>query len=113
MKSTCGGWCTLQAVRCRSGVNGKCRGTAATCFRAGGDDGRELLYLHQFQLTGVEISETEPFRLGVPERLFDMPPELTSYELASNGRKFLFAVPEAAGPETPIAVVVNWLAGLK
>jgi len=78
-----------------------------------GNDGRELLYLHQFQLTGVEISETEPFRLGVPKRLFDMPPELTSYEVASNGSKFLFAVPEAAGPETPIAVVVNWLAGLK
>jgi hypothetical protein len=82
-------------------------------FPRWGDDGRELLYLHQFQLTAVEISVTEPFRLGVPKRLFDMPPELTSYEVASNGRKFLFAVPEAAGPETPIAVVVNWLAGLK
>src|SRR5262249_50066862 len=92
MKSMCDGWCTLQAVRCRSGVKWKVSRDGGNVFPRWGDDGRELLYLHHFQLTAVEISVTEPFRLGVPKRLFDMPPELTSYEVASNGRKFLFAV---------------------
>jgi eukaryotic-like serine/threonine-protein kinase len=76
------------------------------------DDGREIFYLHQFQLTAVEVSETEPFRFETPKRLFDMPPEQTSFEVSS-GNKFLFAVPESANTETPIAIVLNWHAGLK
>ena len=79
-----------------------------------GPDGQELFYkdLTTESLMAVSV-ETEPtFRASALEPLFDLPARLgggVQYDVAPDGQRFLFVVPEDDGSVAPeINVVLNW-----
>jgi serine/threonine protein kinase len=80
-------------------------------------DGKELYYLApDGKLMAVEIATDPVFQAGVPKALFQTPPrygELRSiwhtWDLTSDGKRFLFVVPTERAPFT---VVLNWQAAL-
>jgi Tol biopolymer transport system component len=81
-------------------------------------DGKELYYrAPDGKLMAVEIATNPVFRTGVPKALFQMPPSVLStiyhsWDLAPDGKRFLFAAPTEQGT-APFTVVLNWQAGLK
>jgi len=83
-------------------------------------DGKELYYLApNATLMAVGIATSPVFRAGVPKALFQTPPRsvdispnLRQWDLAPDGKRFLFPAP-AAQTVVPFTVVLNWQAGLK
>ena len=79
-------------------------------------DGKELLYLGlASQMMAVDIDTSKGFQAGTPRRLFSAPTEAltTGWDLAPDGKRFLFVAPPNAGRTVPFTVVLNWAAGLK
>lgn len=83
-------------------------------------DGKELYYLSpQRELLAVPVKGA--FEAGAPQLLFNantpgVNPNLPywHYEVSADGKRFLTITSgEESGSETPVTVVVNWLAGLK
>jgi Tol biopolymer transport system component len=75
-------------------------------------DGRELFYLARNQkLMSVPITPGETLSPGTPQALFDVLTEggtrRNVYEVAPDGRRFMFLLP-AGDSGTPITTVVNW-----
>jgi eukaryotic-like serine/threonine-protein kinase len=82
-------------------------------------DGKVLYYLApDRKLMAVEIATDSVFLAGAPKALFQTPPHsavtahLQSWELAPDGKRFLFSAPAEQGT-APFTVVLNWQAGLK
>jgi Tol biopolymer transport system component len=77
-------------------------------------DGREIYYLSRDQkLMAVPITEGATLTAGTPHALFQVQVEAGTrrnvYEVAPDGKRFLFQVP-AGDTGTPITAVVNWRA---
>jgi hypothetical protein len=65
----------------------------------------------------VEIAANPVFRAGVPKALFQKPQSLNvtvpfSWDVASDGKRFLFPVLSQQAGVAPFTVVLNWTAGL-
>jgi len=82
-------------------------------------DGRELYYIGlERKLMAVQVTTRSVFQAGVPSALFQAPPRsedelgLTQWGPSTDGKRFLFLVPEAQG-EVPFTVVLNWPSLLK
>jgi Tol biopolymer transport system component len=80
-------------------------------------DGRELFYLSaDQQLMTVPVSTDGGFHPGTPQPLFRVQVEAglrrNVYDVAPDGQRFLFLL-TAGQRNTPMTVVVNWLAGQK
>jgi Tol biopolymer transport system component len=85
-----------------------------------GRGGKELYYVTlDWKLMAVEIATSPVFRAGVPNALFQTPPpsalspEGWSWDLTSDGKRFLFLAPTEQTGQAPFTVVLNWQAGLK
>jgi len=81
-------------------------------------DGRELFYLTpDGALTAVDLKIAETIELGTPRRLFQTRVNASTfidqYAVTADGQKFLILTPLAGAAESPITVIVNWVAGLK
>jgi len=83
-------------------------------------DGRELYYLSPVgQLVSVEISTSPVFRAGVPRPLFQTPDTFTSvsyfvgWDLAADGKRFLFSSHSGEPGQAPFTVVQNWFEEFK
>ena len=63
----------------------------------------------------VDIDTSKGFQAGPPRRLFAAPPPLISvgWDLAPDGKRFLFIAPPGGGRTVPFTVVLNWMAALK
>jgi dipeptidyl aminopeptidase/acylaminoacyl peptidase len=76
-------------------------------------DGKELFYLSpDNQLMSVVVETRPVFAFSVPRPLFrpaTRPGRLSRYDVAADGQRFLFTVPEREAPGPPISVVFNWL----
>jgi Tol biopolymer transport system component len=79
-------------------------------------DGKELFYLApDNSLMAVPVKTGTQFSAGRPEKLFQLPiapgsPYRRPYVPSADGRRFLIAVPESGGAQSPVAVVVtNWM----
>lgn len=81
-------------------------------------DGKELFYISaDSKLMAVPVSTAPVFRPGLPAALFTVPigGYLTSrnWDVAPDGKKFLFVVNAADARSEPIVIVQNWQAELK
>jgi hypothetical protein len=71
------------------------------------------------KLMAVEVKATaQTFDRGTPQALFESRSSANSalsfgYAVTSDGKRFLMAVPAGTLGETPLTVVVNWLAWVK
>jgi dipeptidyl aminopeptidase/acylaminoacyl peptidase len=81
-------------------------------------DGKELYYVSaDGKLMTVDVATAAGFQAGVPKSLFQVPGPREgalgqSWDLAPDGKRFLFPVP-VSGQDTPFTVVLNWQAALK
>jgi eukaryotic-like serine/threonine-protein kinase len=77
-------------------------------------DGKRVIYANSsYQMMAVDVSD--PRRPGTPVRLFTQPStagNARTYAMDSDGRRFFFAVSQTPAADVPIAVIVNWVAGL-
>ena len=66
-------------------------------------------------MMAVDIDTRNGFQAGTPRRMFAVPSTaLTAgWDLAPEGKRFLFVGSPNAGYTTPFTVVLNWAAGLK
>ena len=91
-------------------------GAAIAVSRGGGRSPRWRADSHElyFQGTdgGVMAAQVGAGTISEPARLFTVQGALAEWGAASNGERFLLAVP-AAGHDLPFTVVLNWLSGLK
>jgi len=80
-------------------------------------NGRELFYLDTAgRIMTVPVTTEGSFKLGQPVSLFTMASLGTSsvsdrgspYDVASDGKRFLLSIPQAAPISPPLNVVVNW-----
>jgi Tol biopolymer transport system component len=83
-------------------------------------DGKELYYRSaDNKIMAVEIAIVPSFRAGVPKVLFQAPPValplpvFRQWDMASDGKRFLFITPSAASAQAPFTVVLNWQVLLK
>jgi Tol biopolymer transport system component len=83
-------------------------------------DGKELYYCApDGKVMAVEVTAGTVFQAGPPKPLFQAqfaitPRELPSWDVTSNGNRFLIAKPVVAeGTPSPFTVVLNWTALLK
>jgi Tol biopolymer transport system component len=81
-------------------------------------DGKELFYLGpDGKLMAVEVTTDPVFRTGTPKVLFQAPQVLPSivtfWDLAADGKRFLFPAPIAQSEPAPFTVVLNWPSLLK
>ena len=78
-------------------------------------DGKELFYATLGgQMTAVDIDTGKGFQAGTPRPLFSGPGVVGSdWDLAPDGKRFLYSAPPSAGKVIPFTVVLNWAAGLK
>jgi len=80
-------------------------------------EGRRLFYTSgaTFGVMAVDVDTREGFRSGTPRRLFTAPPPLlpVGWNVAPDGKRFLFVTTPAGGRTAPFTVVVNWAATLK
>jgi eukaryotic-like serine/threonine-protein kinase len=82
-------------------------------------NGKELFYLApDGYLMSVDVTAAGvAFQSGVPQRLFKSPAGRRSWDVAADGKRFLFAAPAASGAGSPASrpyhVVVNWTELLK
>ncbi len=80
-------------------------------------DGRELLYVGSNRLMAVSVRSEGGFQHDTPVALFELPPALLRaswservYDVAPDGRRFLFLVPqeEAAEEEGAVTLLQGW-----
>ena len=79
-------------------------------------DGKELFYTApNLQQMAVDIDTSKGFQAGTPRRLFAAPPPVINvgWDLAPDGKRFLFVTTPNGGRPAPFTVVLNWAAGLK
>ena len=81
-------------------------------------DGKEIFYRSpNGDLMYVEVSTTPVFRAGAPRLLFKAPPssasQLIFWDVAPDGKRFLFALPARQNSSELLTVVQNWQALLK
>jgi hypothetical protein len=86
-------------------------------------DGRELYYrAPDGSVMAVEITADPAFRAGTPKTLFSAPPEWSLYtfypafvtwDVSSDGNRFLLPVPIEETAPAPFTVVLNWTSLLK
>lgn len=81
-------------------------------------DGKKLFYVSaDNKLMSVDIQETGgSLAIGKTQTLFQMAPESSAppaYDVASDGKKFLVAVPVTPGGVQPVTLVTNWVAAVK
>jgi hypothetical protein len=88
-------------------------------------DGKQLFYATiNPDLMAVDIDTSRGFQAGTPRRLFATPPPLfnvsangglfpTGWDIAPDGKKFLFVTPTSAGRPDSFTVELNWEAGMK
>jgi serine/threonine protein kinase len=85
-------------------------------------DGKELYYLApDGKVMVVEVTPGTVFQPGKPKSLFQAPSNLESYlgiplpswDVASDGNRFLLMTPAPGAKQVPFTVVLNWQAGLK
>jgi hypothetical protein len=81
-------------------------------------DGKELFYITgDGKVMSAEIKGGAAFEAGVPKALFEarflyQPYDYPVYTAAADGQRFLINT-VIAEEKQPIAIVVNWVAGLK
>ena len=78
-------------------------------------DGKELIFRSlEGQPMAVQINTNSTFQAGIPEPLFTMPEIVGSWDVTSDGQRFLVSVPKQQQErDSFINVVVNWQATLK
>ena len=80
-------------------------------------DGAELYFQsgRAVMVVSVTPDSAEPvgLRLGLPHRLFDLPPNAAAWLPAKDGQRFLVDVQVADAVAAPTTVMLNWVAGLK
>jgi eukaryotic-like serine/threonine-protein kinase len=80
-------------------------------------DGKELFYLTSEGGTAmaVEVNTTGTFQAGASKALFKVPAGVLFWDVSSDGKRFLMAVPSgtSASSQPPFTVVLNWQAALK
>ena len=82
-------------------------------------DGRELFYLNGDAMMAVEVKMSTTFTAGAPRMLFEgryvlSPNGVASYDVTSDGRRFLRVQPmHPDPPANQIQVVLNWFEELK
>ncbi len=75
-------------------------------------DGRQLVYMAPLELMAVDINTSKGFQAGTPRRLFAAPQNL-GWDLAPDGKRFLFVALPGAARAAPFEVVLNWATALK
>jgi len=75
-------------------------------------DGQQLVYMAPLELMAVDIDPSKGFRAGTPRRLFAAPQTL-GWDLAPDGKRFLFVAPPNGAGAAPFEVVLNWATALK
>jgi Tol biopolymer transport system component len=77
-------------------------------------DGKELFYLApDGHIMAVPVAASDAsFQPGTPHALFQTPRGFAAWDVAVDGKRFLFAVPERE-TQTPFTVILNWTALLK
>jgi Tol biopolymer transport system component/tRNA A-37 threonylcarbamoyl transferase component Bud32 len=82
-----------------------------------GADGKQLFYASAatFGLMAVDVDTQAGFKTGSPKRLFTAPPPFlpVGWNLAPDGKRFLFLTTPNGGRTAPFTVVVNWASALK
>ena len=75
-------------------------------------DGRELYYVTaDRELVAVQVRTTPALEVGTHVTLFALKgPAWNSFDVSTDGKRFLAVVPEVVGNEQPLTVVVNWTA---
>ena len=79
-------------------------------------DGKELFYTSYYlDQMAVDIDTRKGFQAGTPRRLFAAPPPFgnVGWDIAPDGKRFLFVVEPGGSRTVPFTVVLNWVAGLK
>jgi Tol biopolymer transport system component len=77
-------------------------------------DDREILYTaFDGTIMSVDIDASRGLRAGTPKPLFKLPEGATSWDVSSDGERFLITVPVIKSSSVPLSVVVNWSAGLR
>jgi Tol biopolymer transport system component len=80
-------------------------------------DGKQLMYVtvNGFAVMAVDVDTSRGFQAGAPRRLFTAPPPLATvgWNLAPDGKRFLFVTTPNGGKPAPFTVVVNWAVALK
>lgn len=73
-------------------------------------DGKELFYRHRNgALMAADVSfEGERVRTGLPRQLFPLSLAATQWDVASDGQRFLVAVPVDPSSADPVTIVLNW-----
>jgi len=75
-------------------------------------DGRQLVYMAPLELMAVDIDTSRGFQAGTPRRLFAAPQTL-GWDLAPDGKRFLFVASPNGARAAPFEVVLNWATALK
>ena len=77
-------------------------------------EGKALLYLAADRtITQVDVNSSAAFQSSAFQSLFKLPSGATNFEVTSEGKRFLVAVPVEQDAQTPFTVVTNWQAVLK
>ena len=83
-------------------------------------DGKELYYISgERKLMAVDVATDSAFHAGIPKVLFQAPPAvvgarvLPQWDLAPDGKRFLFITPAEHATQAVFNVVVNWQSALK
>jgi Tol biopolymer transport system component len=79
-------------------------------------DGKRLFYdTLNSQLMAVEIDTGKGFQAGTPRLLFGVPDAQVTrnWDIAPDGKRFLFVTTADGSRPAPFTVVLNWAAGLK
>jgi serine/threonine-protein kinase len=85
------------------------------------DDSKELLFLDtEGEVVSVDVAPGPAFQTSPPKRLFQMPLELlsnsnpgTQADATRDAQRFLLVMPVQESAQRELAVVLNWLAGVK
>jgi Tol biopolymer transport system component len=79
-------------------------------------DGKEIFFrAPNGSPMAVDVSTSPAFQPGIPKQLFPLPANVGDWDVTSDGKRFLVAMPlqSQQNANTPITVVLNWEAGLK
>jgi Tol biopolymer transport system component len=86
-------------------------------------DGRELFYGNDRSVMTVDVTPGPTLGLGRPRMLFEHAtfmnaepaptPNGADFAVSADGKRLLLNVLDEKAPQSPITVVVNWMAGLK